>query len=112
MPYRSTGRFCSNTKYAVNYQSSSVGWTRSAHAVIFFTKRVGTENVPTLPDCHHAIPLLENKKYEALLADKGYDTDAIVAHATKRGLYASFRRKRAAKPHGYMIKNATRSVTR
>jgi len=36
-------------------------------------------------DCNHAIPLLENKKYEALLADKGYDTDAIVAHVIKKG---------------------------
>jgi len=31
-------------------------------------------------DCKQAIPLLENKLYEALLADKGYDTDEIVAY--------------------------------
>lgn len=29
-------------------------------------------------DCQQALPLLEGKKYEALLADKGYDTDEIV----------------------------------
>jgi transposase len=29
-------------------------------------------------DCTYAIPLLENKSYAALLADKGYDTNAIV----------------------------------
>jgi transposase len=29
--------------------------------------------------------LLENKAYEALLADKGYDTDAIVAYVTQGG---------------------------
>jgi transposase len=30
-------------------------------------------------DCKHAVALLENKEYKALLADKGYDTDEIVA---------------------------------
>ena len=29
-------------------------------------------------DCQQVLPLLEGKKYEALLADKGYDTDEIV----------------------------------
>jgi len=36
-------------------------------------------------DCTQAIPLIENKKYEAFLADKGYDTDAIVAHVRESG---------------------------
>jgi len=36
-------------------------------------------------DCKQAIPLIRNKKYGALLADKGYDTDAIVAHVTEGG---------------------------
>lgn len=29
-------------------------------------------------DCKQAVPLLKNKEYDTLLADKGYDTDEIV----------------------------------
>ena len=36
-------------------------------------------------DCSYALPLLQNKAYEALLADKGYDTDAIVTYVIKQG---------------------------
>lgn len=36
-------------------------------------------------DCTYALPLLQDKAYDALLADKGYDTDAIVAHVTQQG---------------------------
>lgn len=36
-------------------------------------------------DCKQAIPLIKGKKYGALLADKGYDTDAIVAHVGEGG---------------------------
>ena len=39
-------------------------------------------------DCTQAIPLLKNKKYEALLADKGYDSDSIVKHAISDGAIA------------------------
>jgi transposase len=31
-------------------------------------------------DCRQAIPLLGEGKAEAVLADKGYDTDALVPH--------------------------------
>jgi len=36
-------------------------------------------------DCTYAIPLVQDQTYDALLADKGYDTDAIVAHVTQQG---------------------------
>ena len=36
-------------------------------------------------DCTQAIALIEGRNYAALLADKGYDTDAIVAHVTEEG---------------------------
>jgi len=36
-------------------------------------------------DCEHAIPLIQNRKYGAFLADKGYDTDAIVTHVVEGG---------------------------
>ena len=36
-------------------------------------------------DCRYAIPLLQEQAYQALLADKGYDTDAIVAYVHTQG---------------------------
>jgi transposase len=36
-------------------------------------------------DCTQAIPLLSGRKAEAVLADKGYDTDAIVQHIESSG---------------------------
>jgi transposase len=36
-------------------------------------------------DCTQAIPLLGGRKTEAVLADKGYDTDAIVQHIERSG---------------------------
>ena len=36
-------------------------------------------------DCTQAIPLLGEHKAEAVLADKGYDTDAIVQHIERSG---------------------------
>lgn len=36
-------------------------------------------------DCTYALPLLQEKTYEALLADKGYDTDAIVTYVVQQG---------------------------
>jgi len=36
-------------------------------------------------DCTQAIGLIGGRNYEALLADKGYDTDAIVAHVIEDG---------------------------
>ena len=36
-------------------------------------------------DCTQAIPLLGEYKAEAVLADKGYDTDAIVQHIERSG---------------------------
>lgn len=39
-------------------------------------------------DCNQAIPLLENKDYKALLADKGYDSNVIVDHLESVGAAA------------------------
>jgi transposase len=39
-------------------------------------------------DCTQAIPLLGDRKYGALLADKGYDSNAIVEHAISDGAIA------------------------
>ena len=39
-------------------------------------------------DCTQAIPLLGNRKPEAVLADKGYDTDPILNHLAERGITA------------------------
>jgi transposase len=37
-------------------------------------------------DCTPAMPLLGEHKAEAVLADKGYDTDAIVQHIERSGV--------------------------
>jgi transposase len=39
-------------------------------------------------DCQQAIPLIEGLQFQALLADKGYDTDAILAHVENAGARA------------------------
>ena len=39
-------------------------------------------------DCTQAIPLLNGKKYGALLADKGYDSNSIVEYAIADGAAA------------------------
>jgi transposase len=39
-------------------------------------------------DCTQAMPLLEGKTYEALLADKGYDSNEIVGYAQLSGARA------------------------
>ena len=39
-------------------------------------------------DCTQAIPLLGNRRTEAVLADKGYDTDPILHHLAERGIEA------------------------
>jgi transposase len=39
-------------------------------------------------DCTQAIPLLSERKAEAVLADKGYDADAIVQHIEATGATA------------------------
>ena len=45
-------------------------------------------------DCTQAIQLLGQHKAEAVLADKGYDADAIVAHAEAMGAKAVIPPKR------------------
>ncbi len=40
----------------------------------------------TRADCSEAIPLIEGFEAEHLLADKGYDSDEIVAAALSRGM--------------------------
>jgi len=40
----------------------------------------------TQADCCHAAALIEGFEAEHLIADKGYDTDAIVQQATKQGM--------------------------
>jgi transposase len=39
-------------------------------------------------DCTQAIPLLGDRRPEAVLADKGYDTDPILNHLQQRGITA------------------------
>jgi transposase len=39
-------------------------------------------------DCTQAIPLLGERTPEAVLADKGYDTDPILSHLAERGIQA------------------------
>lgn len=45
-------------------------------------------------DCTQAIPLISELKFEALLADKGYDSDAIIAHVEAQGATAIIPPKR------------------
>lgn len=40
----------------------------------------------TTADCSQAIPLIEGLEADHLLADKGYDSDAIVAQAEAQGM--------------------------
>jgi transposase len=39
-------------------------------------------------DCTQAIALLGDRRPEAVLADKGYDTDSILNHLSERGIQA------------------------
>ena len=48
-------------------------------------------------DCTQAIPLLEGLKFQALLADKGYDSDAILEYVASRGAVAVIPPKRNRK---------------
>ena len=53
-------------------------------------------------DCTHAIALIDGCKAEALLADKGYDTNEIVDYATQKGMRVvipSSRRRKVARPY-------------
>ena len=40
----------------------------------------------TVADCSQALPLIEGIAAECLLADKAYDTNAIIAAATELGM--------------------------
>jgi hypothetical protein len=40
-------------------------------------------------DCTQAIPLIGDRRPEAVLADKGYDTDPILNHLQQRGITAA-----------------------
>ena len=42
----------------------------------------------TTADCTQAIALIDGFSAECLLADRGYDTDAIVSHLEERGMLA------------------------
>jgi len=53
-------------------------------------------------DCTQAIALLGDRKAEAVLADKGYDSDAIVQHVSGMGAVAVIPSKRNRKqPRAY-----------
>ena len=51
----------------------------------------------TVADCTQASTLIENIAGEHLLADRGYDTDAIVAQAQEQGMKAVIPPKRNRK---------------
>ena len=42
----------------------------------------------TVADCTQALPLIEGLDAEILLADRGYDSDAIVSYAEEAGMEA------------------------
>ena len=48
----------------------------------------------TVADCTQALPLIEDIPAEYLLADKGYDTNSIVAQATEWGMQVVIPSKR------------------
>ena len=52
-----------------------------------------------MADCTQAGKLIEGFQAEDLLADKGYDTDAIVAQATQQGMRAQIR----SRPGNYLL---------
>ncbi len=51
----------------------------------------------TVADCSQAIPLLEGLEAGVLLADRGYDTNAILAYAQEHGMKAVIPPKRNRK---------------
>ena len=51
----------------------------------------------TTADCTQAGKLIEGLKAENLLADKGYDSDAIIAQATEQGMKSQIPPKRNRK---------------
>ena len=51
----------------------------------------------TAADCSHASELIKDISAEHLLADKGYDTDAIVAQAQEQGMQVVIPPKRNRK---------------
>ena len=56
----------------------------------------------TVADCTQADKLIEGIQAEHLLADKGYDSDAIVAQAAKQGMKAQIPpRKNRNTPRSY-----------
>ncbi|PCH59319.1 MAG: hypothetical protein COC05_07270 [Gammaproteobacteria bacterium] len=63
-------------------------------------------------DCTQAIPLIESKKYGVFLADKGYDSDAIVAHIRESEALCVIPPKRTEKFNVSTIKRYIKSGTR
>ncbi len=51
----------------------------------------------TVADCSQALPLLEGLDAKVLLADKGYDTNAILEYTQERGITAAIPPKRNRK---------------
>ena len=58
-------------------------------------------------DCTQAIELLGEHKAEAVLADKGYDSDAIVEHVEAMGAKAESRPNATARFNASMTKIST-----
>jgi len=59
----------------------------------------------TIADCSQAIPLLEGLDIKVLLADKGYDTNAILEYTQERGITAVIPPKRNRKVQREYDKN-------
>ncbi len=56
----------------------------------------------TLSDCTQAFALIEGQSAKHLLADKGYDSDAIIEQAIKQGMKPNIpSRKNRKKPREY-----------
>ena len=65
----------------------------------------------TAADCKHAARLIEGLDAEALLADRGYDTDSIIAQASVAGMEVVIPPKKTVKNSANMTNIYTNCAT-
>jgi transposase len=58
----------------------------------------------TTADCTQAIALIDGISADNLLADRGYDTDAILTHLEERGMFSVIPPKKSRKAQRYYNK--------